>query len=148
VTVEVVAMLDWGATDHRGLRVMTFDECLELLQTSSVGRLAFAHDGEPEVLPVTFGLDGMSPVFRTTWGSKLEAVGRGRVVALEVDRLDSADGVAWSVVVKGTGEIEYDDEAVARYERLGVPVWVADLDDPFWVRITPSSVTGRVLDLP
>jgi len=141
-------VLEQEATDHRGSRVLAMDDCVTLLRRVDVGRLAFIHDGEPELLPVTFGVDGISPVFRTTWGSKLDALARGRVVALEADALDVVDGVAWSVVVKGRAEIEYDDAAVARYEALGVPVWTPEPEDPFWVRITPSTLTGRVLELP
>lgn len=140
-------MLKQEATDHRGLRVLDLDDCLTLLRQVGIGRLAFVHDGEPEVLPVTFGMDGAAPVFRTTWGSKLEVLARGRVVALEADELNPTAGVAWSVVVKGIAEIEYDDVAAARYDALGVPLWVPTPLERFWVRILPSSVTGRALDL-
>lgn len=141
-------MLDHAATDHRGLRVLAMDDCVTLLRRVEVGRLAFVHDGEPEVLPVTFGVDRISPVFRTTWGSKLEALARGCVVALEADAVDAVEGVAWSVVVKGRAEIEYDDTSIVRYQALGVPVWVPEPTDSFWVRITPSTLTGRALELP
>ena len=141
-------MLEQEATDHRGSRVLAMDDCVTLLRRVDVGRLAFIHDGEPELLPVTFGLDGISPVFRTTWGSKLDELARGRVVALEADALDVVDGVAWSVVVKGRAEVEYDEASIARYEALGVPVWTPEPKDPFWVRIIPSTLTGRVLELP
>ncbi len=133
-----------GPTDHRGLRVLPHAECLLLLRRARTGRLAFVHDGEPEVLPVCFGLDDDAPVFLTTWGAKLSAAAAGHVVALETDAVDRAARRAWSVVVKGPANVEYDDDAINRYELLGVERWLP-ASDPFWVRVTPQTVTGREL---
>lgn len=124
------------------------DECLLRLGRADVGRLGFVHDGEPDVLPVNFRLDGSSPVFRSTWGSKLYRASAEGLVALEVDDVDEETKQAWSVVLKGRAVLEYDDEAVARYETLGVPAWLGDDTETFWVRVVPDSVTGRELDLP
>lgn len=135
-------------TDRRGLRVIAYDECVLLLRRATVGRLGFVHHGEPEILPVTFGMDGTAPVFRTTWGSKLDVAAGGGLVALEADSLDPALGRAWSVVVKGTAEVEYADVEIARLESLRVPAWLRDESEAFWVRIRPASVTGRELTLP
>ena len=132
-------------TDHRGLRVLPHAECLLLLRRARTGRVAFVHDGEPEVLPVTFGLDGEAPVFRTSWGAKLSAAAAAHVVALEADAVDRVAGRAWSVVVKGPANVEYADDAIARYELLGVERWLHDASEPFWVRVTPQTVTGREL---
>ena len=135
-------------TDHRGLRVLPHAECLMLLEHTSTGRVAFVHDGEPEVLPITFGLDRGAPVFRTSWGAKLSSAAAAHVVALEADAVDRATRRAWSVVVKGPANVEYDDDAIARYELLGVERWLHDASEPFWVRVTPQTVTGRELELP
>jgi nitroimidazol reductase NimA-like FMN-containing flavoprotein (pyridoxamine 5'-phosphate oxidase superfamily) len=135
-------------TDRRGLRVLSFDECLLLLRHATVGRLGFVHHGEPEILPVAFGMDGPSPVFRTTWGSKLDAASVGGLVTLEADQLDQALGRAWSVVVKGTAAVEYGDVDIARLEALGVPQWLPGDTESFWVRVRTESVTGRELTLP
>jgi uncharacterized protein len=144
----VVAVIANEPIDRRGLRVLPYDECLLLLRHARTGRLAFIDHGEPEVLPVLFGLDGDAPVFRSTWGAKLDAASAGHVVALEADRVDRATSRAWSVVVKGPASLEYDDDAIARYERLGIERWVRDEAESFWVRVTPETVTGRELELP
>jgi nitroimidazol reductase NimA-like FMN-containing flavoprotein (pyridoxamine 5'-phosphate oxidase superfamily) len=144
----VVAVTATEPTDHRGLRVLPHAECLLLLAHARVGRVAFLHDGEPEILPVTFSLDGGAPVFRTTWGAKLSAAAAAQVVAVEADAVDSAARRAWSVIVKGPANVEYDDAAIARYELLGVERWLHDASEPFWVRVTPQTVTGRELELP
>ena len=135
-------------TDRRGLRVLSMDECLVLLRKATLGRLGFVHDGEPDVLPINFGMDGSSPVFRSTWGSKLYTASAERLVALEADDVNRDTGRAWSVVVKGRAVMEYNDDAVARYEALSVPSWPPDDTESFWVRVLPDSVTGRELDLP
>jgi nitroimidazol reductase NimA-like FMN-containing flavoprotein (pyridoxamine 5'-phosphate oxidase superfamily) len=135
-------------TDRRGLRVLSYDECLLLLRRATVARLGFVHHGEPEILPVTFGMDGSAPVFRTTWGSKLDAAAGGGLVCLEADSMDPALGRAWSVVVKGTASVEYADVDIARFESIGVPTWVRDDSETFWVRVRPESVTGRELTMP
>jgi uncharacterized protein len=136
------------STDRRGMRVLTLDECVPLLRHVLIGRIGFLHHGEPEVLPVTFGMDGACPVFRTTWGSKLDVASGGGLVALEADEVDAARGRAWSVVVKGTALVDYDDKAIHRYEALDIPSWLRDGSETFWVRITPESVSGRELSLP
>lgn len=141
-------MIEGEPSDRRGLRVLPYEECLLLLRNAHTGRLGFVHHGEPEVLPVNFGLDQDAPVFRSTWGSKLDAASAGHLVALEADAVDRATSRAWSVVVKGPASVEYDDDAIARYELLGIERWVRDDAESFWVRVTPETVTGRELDLP
>ena len=137
-----------GPTDRRGLRVLSMEECLLLLRGAAMGRLGFVHRGEPEVLPINFRMDGASPVFRSSWGNKLDTASVGGLVALEADDVDLHTRRAWSVVVKGQAVMEYSDTAIARYEALGVPAWLRDDAETIWVRVLPESVTGRELDLP
>jgi nitroimidazol reductase NimA-like FMN-containing flavoprotein (pyridoxamine 5'-phosphate oxidase superfamily) len=140
------------AKDRRGLRVLGLDDCLDRLRTAVVARLAFIHDGEPVVLPVTFGLDGTTVLFRTSWGSKLQAAGDNNAVAVEVDEIDQEKGRGWSVLVKGTAAIEYDTERAERWDReLDIPYWLPDGPgsvDTFWVRVTAEEISGRELVAP
>ena len=62
-------------TDHAGLEILPFDECLRLLASVPVGRVGFFADGEIVVLPVNHVVDGHDVVFRTAYGSKLSAAG-------------------------------------------------------------------------
>ena len=80
-----------AATDHAGLVVLSFEECLELMASNGVGRVAFLADGEIEVLPVNYTIDGARVAFRTATGSKLEAAVERSVVAFEVDAYDRAN---------------------------------------------------------
>ena len=130
-------------TDHRGLRVLGFEECLERLRTAPVGRLAFVDTGEPVVFPVNHVIDGVDVVFRTSWGSKLQVAEISGVVAYEVDGYDSRGETGWSVVVKGTAQLVCESVDTDRYDQLGLRSW-ADLKGlGFWVRIRPVEITGR-----
>ncbi len=131
------------ATDHRGLRVLGFDECLERLRTALVGRLAFVDSGEPVVFPVNHAMDGVDVVFRTSWGSKLQVAETSGVVAYEVDGYDSLSESGWSVVVKGTAQLVYESVDTDRYEQLGRQSWADIKGLGFWVRIRPVEITGR-----
>jgi len=130
-------------TDHRGLRVLGLEECLERLRTTPVGRLAFMNEGEPVVFPVNHAVDGVDVVFRTSWGSKLQVAETAGTVAYEVDGYDSPSEGGWSVVVKGTAQLVYESVDTDRYDQLGLRSW-ADIEGlGFWVRIRPIEITGR-----
>lgn len=131
------------STDHRGLDVLDLDECLARMSRVPVGRLVYMQDGEPVVLPVNHGVDGNDVVFRTTWGSKLQQAQHAKLVAFEVDEFDATTRTGWSVVIVGRASVVYDDQEVARLEKLGVTSWAGALDPVFWVRIRPEQVTGR-----
>lgn len=133
--------------DHRGLRVLSFDECLHRLTATPVGRLAFRdNDGELLVLPVNHVGYRAAIAFRTTWGSKLAAaVMDQQPLAFQVDHYDATEGMGWSVLVQGTATTVQDVGICAELEDLlGVP-WTGPAEEAFWVRIRPDEVTGREL---
>ena len=129
--------------DHAGLEVLPFDSCLSLLAAVSVGRVGFVANGEVVVLPVNFVMDGQSVVFRTAIGSKLFGAEDGNAVAFEADNYDDIAESGWSVLVSGRAEVVEDDAEIGRLSRLGLQPWPNALDRPFWIRISPTSVTGR-----
>ena len=134
--------------DHRGLRVLGFDECLERLRATTVGRLAFVSDGEAVVFPVNHGVDRVDLVFRTMWGSKLLVAETAGHVAYEIDGYDDVTRGGWSVLVKGTAEMVYDSADTDRYDALGLHSWADTASNGFWVRIRPVEVTGREILAP
>jgi nitroimidazol reductase NimA-like FMN-containing flavoprotein (pyridoxamine 5'-phosphate oxidase superfamily) len=131
------------STDHRGLRALGLEECLELLRSTPVGRLAFVTEGEPVVFPVNHGVDGTDVVFRTSWGSKLQVAETSGTVAYEVDGYDSVRESGWSVVVKGSAQLVFESADTERYDALGVRSWPDVEGLGFWVRIRPTEITGR-----
>ena len=130
-------------TDHAGLEILPFDECLRLLAAVPVGRIGFFADGEVVVLPVNHVIDGQDPVFRTARGSKLSAAEGQNLAAFEADRYDEQTRTGWSVLVIGRAEVVYDEAEVQRLNRRGLHPWVTAVERPFWIRIRATSVSGR-----
>jgi nitroimidazol reductase NimA-like FMN-containing flavoprotein (pyridoxamine 5'-phosphate oxidase superfamily) len=130
-------------TDHAGLEILPFDECLRLLASVPVGRVGFVADGEIVVLPVNHVVDGHDVVFRTTHGSKLAAAEGQNLAAFEADYYDGQTRSGWSVLVSGRAEVIDAEADVRRLSRRGLHPWAAAVQHPFWIRIRPASVTGR-----
>jgi uncharacterized protein len=128
--------------DHAGLEVLPFDTCLGLLASVPVGRIGFFADGELVILPVNHLVDGQHVVFRTAAGSKLSAAENGGPVVFEADSYDDLDRSGWSVVVNGLTEV-IDDAETGRLSGLGLHPWSTAVEHPFWIRIRPTSVSGR-----
>ena len=77
-------------------------ECLHLLRTGGVGRVVWQDDDEGlTVLPVNYRVIGDSVVFRTSAASTLVRRTRPTRVAFQVDEIDHATAVGWSVLVRG-----------------------------------------------
>ncbi len=130
--------------DHRGMRVLTLDECLERLRGQTIGRVAFGHDGEIVVLPVNYHLDGVDVVFRTTYGSKLQQAADAGRVAFEVDWFDLDATTGGSVLVQGGASLVDDRAEMRRLEQGVDSAWVPSAQW-FWVRVRPAEVSGRVI---
>jgi uncharacterized protein len=130
-------------TDHAGLETLTFDACLRLLASVPLGRVGFFADGEIVILPVNHAMDGQDVVFRTAHGSKLTAAEEQDLVAFEADHYDEQTRSGWSVLVTGRAAMVYEEAVIRRLDRLGLRPWAAAVERPFWIRIRPTSVTGR-----
>src|SRR5258705_13489694 len=84
-----------------GLEILDRDECVALLERSSLGRIAVVIDGRPLIFPVNFALDGEAIVLRTDEGTKLFAARNGPV-AFECDGTDAGYHTGWSVLATGS----------------------------------------------
>lgn len=116
------------------------DTCWGYLASVDVGRLALAIDGQPEVYPINFVLDGQSIVFRSAEGSKLREMALNNRVAFEADGWDEDGG--WSVLVRGTGAPVTDEAELARCDKMPLRPWVPTVKKTY-VRVIPESVSGR-----
>ena len=123
---------------------MTLDECWEMLQTARLGRLAFRIVDEVHLTPVNFVVDDRSLLFRTAEGTKLLAAELGSQVAFEVD--DIGDGIARSVVVRGTAERLPEDQADWA-DLFDLSPWILAPPKYDVVEIHPEVVTGRIFRL-
>lgn len=131
------------ATDEAGLEILHLGDCFLLLASVPLGRIAFVEDDEAAIYPVKFLVDGQDVVFKAAAGTKLSAAEVGRYVAFEADSYDASTEAGWSVVVTGLPEVVDDAEDAARLDGLGLHPWGADVAERVWVRLRPSSITGR-----
>lgn len=138
-----------GAVTVEGLMaVLTEDECLVLLGSHELGRIAFDAGGTVEILPVNYGIEGRIIVVRSDAGTKLAAV-RDSAVAFEIDGWDPVSGTGWSVIAKGRAEeITMNPGRAAEHLRW-VPVHpVAPGERWHWIAIMPTELSGRRFHVP
>jgi nucleotide-binding universal stress UspA family protein/nitroimidazol reductase NimA-like FMN-containing flavoprotein (pyridoxamine 5'-phosphate oxidase superfamily) len=133
-----------GRADSESDEVVDLDlsQCWSRLRTTDVGRLAVPIDPNgADIFPVSYVVDRGTLVFRTAVGTKLDALDAAGQVAIEADGKD-ADGVVWSVVVKGAAHaVERTDEVVSTFDLEVHPLHSSP--KPFFVRLEPTGVTGR-----
>src|SRR2546423_9211929 len=67
---------------------MSRAECIRLLGTVPVGRVAVVVDGDPVIVPVNFVMNGEDIVFRTAVGTKFRGLHANPSVAFQVDHID------------------------------------------------------------
>ena len=126
----------------RGLEILSEEECLSLLRSRSLGRVAVQIGDVPSILPVNYALLDNDIVFRTDPGSKLLASLMKVLFAFEVDDADFRTRSGWSVLVVGYSEQVRDRATLVRVDELGLKPWVTEGRD-FVVRIRTRTMTGR-----
>jgi nitroimidazol reductase NimA-like FMN-containing flavoprotein (pyridoxamine 5'-phosphate oxidase superfamily) len=123
------------------IEVLDREECLALLASENVGRLAYAVHGGARIEVVNFVVDGGGVVIRMDVGSKTIAVGRGSGLAIEADQLDKASGTGWDVTVAGPVDWITDPADIDRLTTV-LHCWAPGTRDNF-ARIRPAHVFGR-----
>jgi nitroimidazol reductase NimA-like FMN-containing flavoprotein (pyridoxamine 5'-phosphate oxidase superfamily) len=128
-------------------------ECLRLVSTQVIGRLAFVGSFDMTVLPVNFRLADGAILFRTAQDSLTGEDLRTGIehaeyhVAFEVDSFDEKAREGWSVLLQGPAH--HVDSAAEREAALaaGVESWPGGEKDHF-IKIMPMRVTGRRIRQP
>jgi nitroimidazol reductase NimA-like FMN-containing flavoprotein (pyridoxamine 5'-phosphate oxidase superfamily) len=125
------------------LKEMAEEECLELLATQSVGRIAVVSNGQPLIFPVNYVLEGRTVAFRTDPGTKLDAATLGKV-AFEIDSADDERHEGWSVTVQGIGREITDawDSWSQRLTARHLEPWAAGAKE-HWVAVATPVFSGR-----
>jgi nitroimidazol reductase NimA-like FMN-containing flavoprotein (pyridoxamine 5'-phosphate oxidase superfamily) len=121
---------------------LSVSECWALLRDVPIGRLALLGGDEIEIFPMNYLVDGGTVVFRTAHGTKLKLIGSGAPCTFEVDEIDVAEGIVWSVVLKGVAKPLRGHEEITASFDMEVPTWQAG-PKPTYVRMTPHAVSGR-----
>ncbi len=120
------------------------DECLRLLTSVSVGRIAYTKRALPAVEPVRFAVDGDEIVIRIDTGSTLSATIPDTIVAFQAEHLDDETRTGWTVNVVGSAHEVTEPSDMARLHGTEPPTWALARGDQF-IRIAPGIVTGREL---
>lgn len=125
------------------LEPMSEARCWQLLDTTTVGRLAFHTADGIVILPVNFLVHEGRIYFRTEPGSTIAALAADDDVAFEIDYHDDLNQSGWNVLVKGSttvaGSVE-GERALASTGRLGP--W-APGDRSLIIGLTPRTISGR-----
>ncbi len=124
-------------------RVLSRSECVERLAGGQVGRVAVCTPRGPRVVPVNYGLDEDSIVFRTTPFSVVGTHGWDRRLAFEVDHVEPEEERGWSVVATGLGVLVEDDSELENIRRSGDPTPWADGERMLYIRLRWDDLTGR-----
>ena len=132
-----------GTTDRSGMEVLDAEECMELLATVPIGRVAMVDGGEIAVLPVNHVIDDGRVCFRSAPGAKLDAGIMQHVITFEADEYDEEAETGWSVVIKGRADLVTDTDELERLRDSGIRPWTNPSVRTNWVTLHANSVTGR-----
>jgi hypothetical protein len=124
------------------LREMDRSECLELLASHQVGRVAYCDDLGPVVLPVNYSLDHETVLIRIFPHSTLARHLQSERASFEIDDFDYYNQSGWSVLVRGDAA---HVEGVDLPSQVDRPIAWADGQRTYYVRITPHDISGRRL---
>ena len=133
-------------SDRTDVEILDRAECLALLATQRLGRLAvMAQPGVgPHVVPVNYALLRGSIVLRSAPGTKLNRLVT-EPVTFEVDSFEPFLRTGWSVVVEGLAYEASDREMEGEEINLHP---LLERQNGRWVRLVPRSISGRRLTAP
>lgn len=143
---------DMSATIHESSSShfieMTREECEQLLGDQSTGRVGWNSPDGPQILPITYGIYAHDVVFRTSPYGVLAQLAQPTEVAFEIDDIDWARGVGWSVLVRGRAKgVVATQELVSLWTKPGIVPWAPGTRN-VWIAISARSITGRRLRAP
>jgi nitroimidazol reductase NimA-like FMN-containing flavoprotein (pyridoxamine 5'-phosphate oxidase superfamily) len=125
-----------------GLELLDEAECLGLMASVHLGRVAVTMGALPAVFPVNFEMRGGDIYFRTGEGTKMRTAIEKAVVGFEVDQFDEEAHTGWSVLVVGESEVVSQEDP--ELSDVATRPWAGG-DRPNLVRIHPELISGRRL---
>jgi nitroimidazol reductase NimA-like FMN-containing flavoprotein (pyridoxamine 5'-phosphate oxidase superfamily) len=132
--------------DLRAVSKLTTTECRRLIAPGGVGRIALGTLTGPVVVPVNFAVLDDTIVVRTAEGTIIDGHADEQV-ALEVDHIDEALCQGWSVLVRGPAHrVTHPAELRRMQEDAAVWPWAGG-EREVYVRILPSQITGRRIEI-
>jgi hypothetical protein len=129
--------------DAKGSTVLPMHECERLLAVKAkeggVGRLGVPTDQAPVLVPVNFTMNDGEVIVRVGPGF-LSRTAAGRLVAFEIDHIETEGGSAWSVLLRGLATL-VERPSQSDFETAPRPL-VHEPGDML-LHIRPDVVTGR-----
>jgi nitroimidazol reductase NimA-like FMN-containing flavoprotein (pyridoxamine 5'-phosphate oxidase superfamily) len=123
------------------VREMPLEDCLQLLESCQVGRIAFTDLDGPVVLPVNYSIHEGAVLVATATGSSLHSHAAGAPVAFEVDDVDEFNEGGASVLVRGlASKVPFDG-----FPEDSRPYPWPEGPREVLLRIDPTQITGRRL---
>jgi len=145
ITSSRTGRRDSDERSERHFEALGREQCLDLLESNHLGRVAWQAADLPQILPVTYATHQGSVYFRTTPDGILSELAQPTRVALEVDELDQQTRSGWSIVLHGRTSAVSEPDALA-------DLWAADSLVPWaggnrtlFICIRPDRVSGRVV---
>jgi nitroimidazol reductase NimA-like FMN-containing flavoprotein (pyridoxamine 5'-phosphate oxidase superfamily) len=136
---------DSNDRSERNFEAIGREQCLDLLASNHLGRVAWQAADVPQILPITYATHQGSVYFRTAPDGILSALVQPTRVALEVDELDQQTRTGWSIVLHGRTSSVSDPDALA-------DLWAADSLVPWaegnrtlFICIRLDRISGRVV---
>ena len=132
------------ADEVTGLEIIPLTECVRLVESKEIARVAFSAAGSVQLFPINYVWDGEGIAFRCEPESPIADV-VGLEVVIEIDGSDARKRSGWSVIARGypvqvkPGETP---ELAKRLKRLALFPWSAG-DKEVWLRLIPAPLTGR-----
>lgn len=134
-----------GLDPHSAIRLLSQQQCLDLLRAAAVARVGFVSNEGVEIIPVGFRLALGPRLFMMTqpWGILGQLAESGARCSVEVDHHGDTSGSGWSVLMRGTLS-RLDAAGAAAYDELdrGLDAWPGYLDAKP-VQFVPSTYSGR-----
>ncbi|WP_236792901.1 pyridoxamine 5'-phosphate oxidase family protein [Amycolatopsis sp. GM8] len=127
------------------IRPLTPSECLRLLSSQPIGRLAFSEDALPMIRPVNFFVHEGDIIVRTGVTGSIGKL-TNEVVAFEVDSVDPVTHTGWSVVVIGRVALVTDVDDLVRLADPRHRPWPSGERSRF-LRLPIEIISGRSLRL-
>jgi hypothetical protein len=91
--------------DDRLVEVLGEEECLALLGSAVIGRLAYTQDAMPAMQPSSFTVLAGEVLIPVRPGSRVAVASHGTIVAFEVDDVDVVRRTGWHVTVIGPARV-------------------------------------------
>lgn len=134
------------APEAPSFELVSREHCLHLLDSTTVGRIAFLGSTGVVLLPVNYRIIDESVVLRIlTSGALGQLVDLGDEAVFEVDYHSPTSRAGWSVIVRGQVSVLPEAHALPAEELARVVPWATGCGPTVVLTIPTRQLTGRIV---